>query len=185
MPCHESSRVPVSGTASVSHNAINNIPPEKAPCWAHKLYSAVTEGGDWLMSVFHIHLRKCRAKRNDLVLNKFFFKPREMTEKIETSGKRQPWQVVCVLKILKCWGAWHTNCGHKAKDITISIAWRREAWTEEVLDDLPTKDERGPSSNRRALEMFQTYRWRNFWETVWSAYGLLRARIYQLHLNCT
>jgi len=28
-------------------------------------------------------------------------------------------------------------CGHKAKDITPSIAWRREAWKEEALDDLP------------------------------------------------
>ena len=27
---------------------------------------------------------------------------------------------------LKCWGAWDTTCGHKAKDITWSIAWRRE-----------------------------------------------------------
>ena len=27
--------------------------------------------------------------------------------------------------------------------ITPSIAWRREAWKEEALDDLPWKDERG------------------------------------------
>ena len=27
-------------------------------------------------------------------------------------------------------------------DITPSIAWRREAWKEEALDDLPSKDER-------------------------------------------
>ena len=31
----------------------------------------------------------------------------------------------------------HTSCGHKAKDITPSITWRREAWKEEALDDLP------------------------------------------------
>ena len=30
-----------------------------------------------------------------------------------------------------------TTCGLKAKDITPSIAWRREAWKEEALDDLP------------------------------------------------
>ena len=30
-----------------------------------------------------------------------------------------------------------TICGHKAKDIILSIAWRREAWKEEPLDDLP------------------------------------------------
>ena len=29
------------------------------------------------------------------------------------------------------------TCGHKAKDITPSIAWRREALKEETLDDLP------------------------------------------------
>ena len=28
------------------------------------------------------------------------------------------------------------NCRHTAKDITPSIAWRREAWKEESLDDL-------------------------------------------------
>ena len=52
---------------------------------------------------------------------------------------------------LKCWEAWDTTCGHKAKDTT-SIAWRREAWKEEALDDLPWKDERGPSSVRQTLE---------------------------------
>ena len=30
----------------------------------------------------------------------------------------------------------------KAKDITPSSVWRREAWKEEALDDLPSKDER-------------------------------------------
>ena len=70
----------------------------------------------------------------------------------------------------KCWGARDTICGHKAKDITPSIAWRREAWKEEALDDLPWKDERGPSSTRRTLELFQRQRWGNFWETRWSAY---------------
>ena len=39
--------------------------------------------------------------------------------------------------------------------MTPSIAWRREAWKEEALDNLFLKDERGPSSIRRALELFQ------------------------------
>ena len=30
-----------------------------------------------------------------------------------------------------------TTCGYKAKDITPLIAWRREAWKEEALDDRP------------------------------------------------
>ena len=29
------------------------------------------------------------------------------------------------------------KAGRKAKDIAPSIAWRREAWKEEALDDLP------------------------------------------------
>ena len=40
------------------------------------------------------------------------------------------------------------SCGHKAKDIKLSIAWRRGALKEEALDYLPLKDERGPSSIR-------------------------------------
>ena len=43
--------------------------------------------------------------------------------------ERWPWQMVCVPEDLKCWGAWDTTCGHKAKDITPSITWRRkEKW---------------------------------------------------------
>ena len=44
---------------------------------------------------------------------------------------------------------WDAACGHKAKDITSSIAWRREAWKEEALDDLPLKGrERAGTDNR-------------------------------------
>ena len=60
-----------------------------------------------------------------------------------------------------------------------------EAWKEEALDDLPWKDERGPSSIRRTLEPFQRQRWGNFWEMGWSAYGLFQAHIYHLELNWT
>ena len=31
-----------------------------------------------------------------------------------------------VSKVLKCWGAWDTTCGDKAKGITPSLAWRWE-----------------------------------------------------------
>ena len=48
--------------------------------------------------------------------------------------------------------------GNKAKDITLSIAWRREAWEEEALDDLPWRDERGPSSIRQTWGQFQRRR---------------------------
>ena len=47
----------------------------------------------------------------------------------------------------------------QVKDITPSIAWRREARKEEALDDLHRKDERGPSSIKRTLERFQRQRW--------------------------
>ena len=64
-----------------------------------------------------------------------------------------------------------------------SIAWRREAWKEEALDDLPWKDERRPTPVRRTLEPFQRQLWGNFWETGWSAYGLFRAHRHHLELN--
>ena len=38
----------------------------------------------------------------------------------------------------------HLHGGTKPK--ASSIAWKREAWKEAALDDLPWKDERGPSS---------------------------------------
>ena len=109
---------------------------------------------------------------------------REVTEKIHWRVK-QPSQMACFSEDLKCWGAWDTTCGHKAKDIIPSITWRREAWTEEAIDDLPWKDERGPSSIRRTLELFQRQRCGNLWETGWSAYGLFRGRRYHLQLNWT
>ena len=96
---------------------------------------------------------------------------RETTKQIDWQAK-QPSQMACFLEDPKCWGAWYTTCGHKAKDITPSIAWKREAWKEEALDDLPWKDERGPSLIRRTLELFQRWRWGNFWEVEWSFWEL-------------
>ena len=93
---------------------------------------------------------------------------RDMTEQIDWRAK-QPLRVACFSEDLKCWEIWDTTCGHKAKDITPSVARSREAWKEEALDDLPSKDERGPSSIRQTLELFQRQRWGKFWETGWSA----------------
>ena len=65
-----------------------------------------------------------------------------MTEQIDWLAK-QRLQVACVLEDLKCWGAGDTTCGHKAKDITPWITWRREAWKEEASTRrLAWKDER-------------------------------------------
>ena len=64
-----------------------------------------------------------------------------------------------------------------------SVVRKREAWKRGALDDLPWKDERGPSSVRRTLEPFQRRRWGNSWETGSSAYGLFRAHKYHLELN--
>ena len=83
------------------------------------------------------------------------------------------------------WEAWDTTCGYKAKGITSSIAWRREAWKEEALDDLHWKDEREPSSIRRTLGPFERQCWWNLWETGWSAYGLFRAHRYHLEMDWT
>ena len=71
---------------------------------------------DWNVSVVDIHLRKKPVG----VLSWTW---REMTEQIDWHG-RQPSQVACFSED-KCWGAWDTTCGHEAKDITPSTAWRR------------------------------------------------------------
>ena len=71
----------------------------------------------------------------------------------------------------------------QSQDITPSVAWRREAWKEEALDDLLWKDERGSSSINRTLEPFQRQHWENYWETGWSAYVLFLAHRYNLDLN--
>ena len=55
------------------------------------------------------------------------------------SDRQGPWcffglvrilSVACFSEDLKCWGAWDTTCGRKAKDVTSPIAWK-----EEALDD--------------------------------------------------
>ena len=51
---------------------------------------------------------------------------REATEQIDWRAKQPP-RVACFSEDLKCWEAWDTNCGQKAKDIIPSITWRREA----------------------------------------------------------
>ena len=107
---------------------------------------------------------------------------REATKQV---GRRaqQPSHAACFSENLKCWGAWDTTCRHKAKDITPSIAWRREVWKEEALDNLPWKDgvHKGePSSIRRTLQ-----HWGNFGETGWSTYGLSLACKYHVELNWT
>ena len=40
---------------------------------------------------------------------------------------KHPSQVACISEDLKCWGAWNTTCRHKAKDITPSVTWMRDA----------------------------------------------------------
>ena len=67
---------------------------------------------------------------------------KEIIEQIHWWPKQPPQWLNCVSEDLKCWGAWNTTCGRKTKDITPSIAWRREAWKGETLDYLPWKDER-------------------------------------------
>ena len=92
---------------------------------------------------------------------------------------------------LKCRAACDTTCGHKAKDITPLIAWRREAWKEEALDDVLRKDERGPSSIRQTLELFQRRHWgkllRDGMERIFFFFFFFfadRAGSYHPELNC-
>ena len=95
------------------------------------------------------------------------------TEQIHWQAK-QPSEVACFSEDLKRCEAWDTTCGYKAKDLTPSITWRREAWKEEVLDDLPWKNERGPSSIRWTLEPFQRHCWGN-WDRVAYIWAFLSA----------
>ena len=76
----------------------------------------------------------------------------------------QSTEVDCILEDLKCWGAWDTTCGRKAKEIKPSTAWRVEAWKEEALNNLPWKNEKGPLSIRPTLELFQRQCRGNFWK---------------------
>ena len=45
---------------------------------------------------------------------------------------------------------------------------KRKCSTEKVLNNLPWKDERGPSSSRWTLELFQGPHSKNYWEMEWS-----------------
>ena len=79
---------------------------------------------------------------------------RETTEQIDWRAKLSS-QVTCFSEELKCWEAWDTTCGHKAKDITPLIAWRREAWKEEALDGLPWKNR---ERHRQSDEHFNRFK---------------------------
>ena len=98
---------------------------------------------------------------------------RGTTEQIHWQAK-QPSEVACFSEDLKHCEAGYTTCGYKAKDITPSITWRREAWKEEALNTLPWKNERGPPSIRRTLEPFQRHCWGN-WDRVVYIWSFLSA----------
>ena len=129
----------------------------------------------WNVSMVKICLLLCGCPALDMP------EWREMTKQTVWQAK-QPLQVACISEDIMCWGAWDTTCGHKAKDSTPLNAWRREAWKEEAFNDLPWKDERGPSSIRWTLGLFQRQRWENCWKTGWSTYfyGVLWAHWYHL-----
>ena len=75
------------------------------------------------------------------------------SEQLQRLGARKSWppKVSVFLKTSQTLPSHPPICRHKAKDITPSITWRREAWEEEALDDLFWKDVRGPSSIRWTL----------------------------------
>ena len=60
----------------------------------------------------------------------------------------QPSHMASASEDLRCWGAWGTNCRHKAKGITPLIIWRRRAQEEKMLDNLPWKEKKAPLSNK-------------------------------------
>ena len=60
---------------------------------------------------------------------------REMTEQIQLRAK-QPSQMACFPEDLKCWGAWDTTCGHKAKNITRLRQGRAHMGFSERIDTI-------------------------------------------------
>ena len=105
---------------------------------------------------------------------------REMTEQIDWWAK-QPSQVACFSEDLKCWGAWDTTCGYKARDITPSIAWRREAWKEKALDIFLIRTRQGHSQSNTETVSKATLRklLRDRVEHIW----VFQAHRYHLKLN--
>ena len=109
---------------------------------------------DWNVSVVDIHLQKLMwvyrpghagANRNDWA----------DLYTGTSDGQSNPHKWLASQKIWSVEKLETLPVEHKAKDITSSTAWRREAWKEEALDYLPWKDERVPSSIRWTLELFQ------------------------------
>ena len=88
-----------------------------------------------------------------------------------------PSQMACFSEDLKCWEAWDTTCGHKAKDITPLIA---------SLDNLPCKDATR-EGHRQSDEHWNRFKGNieETSETRCSAYGLFRVHRYHLELNGT
>ena len=92
------------------------------------------------------------------------------------SDQDRNWIIQCVSEGLKHWWDWDVTSGHKAKDTTSSIAWRREAWKEEAFDDLPWKDESMRVSSRyvtpprvhpHTLQSKINSTKRHLWENLW------------------
>ena len=92
------------------------------------------------------------------------------------------------LEDLKCWGAWDTSCGHKAKGVTPSIAWRMEGWKQ-----APSIARRSYLKIKRMGHRQSDEHWNCFkgnrGETPetrgGAAYGLFRAPKFHLEMNST
>ena len=95
---------------------------------------------------------------------------KEMTLQI-VQWVKQPSQVDCLLEDEKYRGAWDTTCRHIAKDITPSIAWRREVCKEEVLDNLPWRMSKGCCQSDKHCNCFKGNVGETS-ETGWSTHGL-------------
>lgn len=85
----------------------------------------------------------------------------------------KPLQVAYVSEALKCWGAWYTTSGRRAKDITPSTAWRRKRGRKRKRST--TFPERAIVSQTKKYWNWPKASLWNSWETGWSAYRLLSA----------
>ena len=139
--------------------------------WTSRLLELVSD----ICIQFHVATGQLRSMTYYIIIGRFDIHLKNNNKKTTTKKQKQLWiycpgqagvkrndraaglmgkaTIASGLRLinLKYWGTWDTTCGHKAKDITPSITWRREAWKAEALVDLPWKDERSPSSVRWTL----------------------------------
>ena len=123
---------------------------------------------EWHVTLFNTHFQKLLLI---YILSWTFWSQGKWPSRL-TGGKKQPSQMNCVSEDLKCWGAWDTPCGRKAKDLShhrspggkrrrkndIEMTRQGLVWTRQ-------KNENSFKGNMLGI----------WWETAWRAHIILWA----------